>query len=151
MVDDDKAKESYLLARGWVRVERPIPWAEHWMLAWQEDRILSREAFPLDAAVARQLRWDAHGLVYFLETVNEQKPGTRQLIGGQVLMLVFGALKEFIKNKELMLEGARKLGEVMREAESDPGHQAHAAALQRAYELGKRAGGGGGSEGEKPN
>lgn len=157
MVEDDKAKESYLQARGWVAVQRPIPYVEHWMLAWQAhdrtERLLGHGALTLDAAVKRQLRWDAHALVYFLETVNNGKPESQLLIGGQLLMMVFAALKEMVKDKEFMLDGARKLGQVMQELEGDPEHKANVAALGRAYEMGKRSAGGsqgGGGDG-KPN
>lgn len=142
MIEDDKAKESYLEARGWVRIQRRIPYAEHWMLAWQAadqvSLLLGSGSLPLDAAVVRQLKQDALGMSFFLQSLDDSRPGTRLLIGGDMLLVLFAALKEFCKDKEAMVDAARKLGEVMRDLEDNPEAKVFGETITRAYEMGKR-------------
>lgn len=113
IAEDDKAKESYLVARGWVRVQRPIPYVEHWMLACYEtddpQALIGKNIlFTLDGAVKRQLWSDARGMLYLFESL-ESKPETRKLIGGQLVTLISGALKEMAQDKVLLADLAEKL------------------------------------------
>lgn len=142
MSEDDKMKEGYLEARGWVRVDRPIPYLPCWMLAWRAadrvERILCKAGLSLEDAVTQQLRWDARGLVFFLDSLDDSNPKARKRVGAGLLALAGVVLKDMLKDQDIVRQMAYRFGEVMRDMEDDPAYQANVAAVTRAYEIGRK-------------
>lgn len=108
-MSDTKEKEIYLQARGWIR-NAFVPEGEPaWFIPGRSAPMVG-----IDRAAALQLKNDVVGFVFMLESVDEKRPGTRQLIGRLLSSFILDILQEMVADKTFMADMAVMLSDKMK-------------------------------------
>lgn len=129
MTDDDrKGAEAFLASRGWKKLPTEGMYAvkkdepdKAWVLPSAIDPDLPRmlwhtKALTLENATSRQLKQEVTAFIFMLETIDEKKPGTRQILGALLLSLVTDALAKIWADQRAMVELGSEISQRIKES-----------------------------------